>query len=75
MHLLLATKLLPEMEEEESKILLEQGLHAGHDLSIEDLFVQMSEQLERHNRMINHLTVKSELSGSGLLDQKVWCAA
>lgn len=71
MHLLLATKLLPEMEEEESKILMEQGLYAGHDLSIEDLFVQMSKQLERHNRMINHLTIKSEITGSGLLDQKV----
>lgn len=70
LHLLLATKLLPDMEEAEEKLLEEEGL-GGDEAQIEDLYARLSKQLDDHNEILQLLTVKTDIQDSGLLDPKV----
>lgn len=70
LHLLLATKLLPDMEEAEQKVLDQEGL-CTEEAHIEDLYARLSKQLDDHNEILQHLTVKAEAQDSGVLDPKV----
>ncbi|GMH39950.1 hypothetical protein BSKO_07854 [Bryopsis sp. KO-2023] len=69
MHLLLATKLLAEMEEEEVEMLEEMGV-GGADAQLESHFVRISEQVDNLNGIVSHLTIKSEIPESGMLDSR-----
>ncbi|CAD7699952.1 unnamed protein product [Ostreobium quekettii] len=68
--LLLATKLLPEMEEEEARILGEHGGAAASSTVEGGQFLQLQEKMDNLNGIVLFLTRAQEEANSGLLDPR-----